>query len=416
MEGPSSGSGRYIKARSPALTSVMKQGSLDTNPSTSRTTSVKRTVSRKIRRESSGVGTTGRTGRRPSAAADFWANFNYVDVIGTSGDDHHRHGHRQHRSRHAHPHRHHSDKSSGQHRKSSDKSGSEDRSHDKNRSTSRTKSTVRSSTMERESSLVVGDAGSGISLEYRDRGDLRDYDDDTSRRRKPSVMTAFSTSPGDDITIDSAVIKQVPEEEPSATHHHHRQYHHQETSVKTSREKMLKKQMSLDQKSSQVCRHHHRHHYREEDVFRRRSSSATAAGVTSLDSFEPEEEEDEIRGVKGRKSGHESFIIMTDQSKILTDRVDTRLLFDEDSEDIVQIIEVDDDRVKRRKKRSREDQVIEELQEELQEEEQEEEEEPFDPNRPYPEFADMSFNCIHQTSPIRQICIRMIMNPYPTAR
>lgn len=43
-----------------------------------------------------------------------------------------------------------------------------------------------------------------------------------------------------------------------------------------------------------------------------------------------------------------------------------------------------------------------------------EEEEHFDPKRPYPELAYMSFNCLEQTSPLRQQCIRMIMNPYPT--
>jgi hypothetical protein len=90
----------------------------------------------------------------------------------------------------------------------------------------------------------------------------------------------------------------------------------------------------------------------------------------------------------------------------------------EDDEDIVRIIEVDDDKRRKKKKKDRNDTLIlKEDSSQRQEEphDEEEKEEPFDPSRPFPDLADMSFNCLHQTSHLRQLCIRMVQNPYPPA-
>lgn len=381
----------YTKARA----ATMKQDSLE-NPSSkatasATTSSVKRkgTVSSRVsktRRESSGQYSRQ---RRPSAAADFWANFNYVDVVGRSddksGEDHHHahHHHRHHKSSHKHPHR------------------SHHHHHDRSDSRSRQQTGIKetSSTIEKDSS-TGGETG-----------------------RKQSILTAFSiSSPGGETFEDSLKQEASPMSVTPVTvipgQHHHLQSLH----PASQSNRLMMKQMSLD------SRHHVVHH------LRRRSSSATAAGVTSLDSFEDEDEEEGL--TREKREGGESFVMKVvkterqrEEERLRKDMhfMQHKMDIEEDDIDVVQVIEVDDERRKRRrrkKKQEEEEAAAQQLEQEVNigiediagEGEGGEEEEVFDPNRPYPEFADLSFNCLNQTSQLRQVCIRMIMNPYPAAR
>ena len=364
--GASSSQRHLIKNRS----SAAKQDSQEKTGGSS----VKRkgTISRKIRRESG----TYTSKRRPSAA-DFWANFNYVDVVGReekSKEREGKHHHYKHTSQHAHPHHH--------------------RTH---RTSSESKRVSRSGTLDSD--------------------------------RKQSIVTAFSvSSPGDQSVVTSEQIKMtevvvVTTASPSGQLHKVSSRVSKTPVTSTSR-RIVMKQMSLqDHQPKQVVSAYH-----EQE---RRPSS-----LISLDSLEATRERpDGESEAKQRHHHHKKkesveIEIEQDQEYIMQDKESylmktlprhRHIKKRDDEQDIsaVQVIEVDEEdewrtrRGRRKKKKEEQEQV--EVEPIIEGTGEEEPEEAFDPNRPYPEFAEHSFNCLSQTSKLRQRCIRMIMNPYPAS-